>query len=289
MYPSVQAAFVPLSKRLEGYTSWMYLDQLGKVTTGMGDLIDSPGAAQGLPWKHGQGGSLASPDEVAIAWNALKARQDLAPLGGGNVAFQNLSDLRLDDSAISDLVNGKLFQFEAQLRSQYPSYDSWPADAQMALLFMAWAMGPAIAAKFPKFSAALNQVTPDFRAAGAESHMTGVGIDERNAEIRQMWENAAQVVEQGADFQTLFFPGGVSVSALAQTNPANQPQTQSQQGSIAKALSSTSGKVILGVVVLGAIGGTLWYLDKKGKIDLPEVKIPELPDFFGTSGAGKPA
>jgi hypothetical protein len=49
MWPSVQAAFVPISSKLEGYLPWMYLDILGWVTTGMGNKVDPVSQALSLP------------------------------------------------------------------------------------------------------------------------------------------------------------------------------------------------------------------------------------------------
>src|SRR5258708_1739922 len=126
MQDIVRDKYSAFTARFEGSVPWMYLDVKGLVTTGIGNLIDSVGAAQSLPWKHADG-SPASSAEIADAWQTVKSRQDLKLLGGGNRAFANLSDLRLDADGISGLVQGKLSANEQVLLQRFPAFESWPA------------------------------------------------------------------------------------------------------------------------------------------------------------------
>ncbi len=204
MHASVLQAYPKFTENFEGFTTWMYLDRHepdGLVTTGVGNLIDPISSAYSLPWKR-PNGSLASRDEVTHAWQTIKARQDLKSQGGG--IFQGLTDLRLDKEGVEMLFKNKLLQNENILRGRFQGYDFWPADAQMALLSMAWAMGANF--KFPKFTAALNQLVPDFATAAAESHMQGVGIKERNEANRQLFLNAAKALKGGFDIEALYWP-----------------------------------------------------------------------------------
>jgi hypothetical protein len=102
----------------------MYLDIMGLVTTGLGNLIDTTGPpplrqptdseraashdlARQLAWQTSDG-SLAAADQVDAEWDQIKARLDQAQFGGGT--FQQVATLVLSDDEIDRLVFGKLDQ-----------------------------------------------------------------------------------------------------------------------------------------------------------------------------------
>src|SRR6185369_2729416 len=114
-----------------------------------------------------------SPGEVADAWTKVHDAQSYAKLGGGNAYWAHLTSLRLDHDGIAQLVKSKLAANEEILKKRFPAWESWPADAQLGTLSMAWAMGPNF--NFPRFQAAVTQLIPDFRAAAAESKMGEAG------------------------------------------------------------------------------------------------------------------
>jgi hypothetical protein len=254
MYPSVRAAILPAFKKLEGYLPFMYLDVKGLVTTGMGNLIDPVGTALNLPWKHTDG-SLAAPEEISSAWNTVKSRTDLKMRGGG--AFAGLTNIHLDDDGIQQLIDGKLDANESLLMNRFPGYSAWPADAQLALHSMAWAMGPAF--NFPKFQAAVNQLVPDFDTCAVESHMNDAGnpgLTPRNAMNYQLFKNAANAIRNQSPFDQLQYNVGQVLTTAA--NVASQAV-----GSAATSVQSNAGKTILVVSALAGAGYWLW--NKKGK------------------------
>jgi hypothetical protein len=61
--------------------------------------------------------------------------------------------LELSDDAIDSLIIDRLTKNESFLKRQpwFQDFDTWPADAQLGLLSMAWAMGPAAPGNFPSF------------------------------------------------------------------------------------------------------------------------------------------
>lgn len=203
MKQAVADSYTNFTTKFEGKLPFMYLDRLGLVTTGIGNLIDPIGAALGLPWKH-PNGSRASASEIRDAWNTVKSHQEMNEMGGG--AFGGLTSIRLSNDDIKALVNSKLSENERSLKSQFPGYDHWPADAQMAILSMAWAQGPNFSHKFPKFTRAVNQLLPDFVTAATESHMQGVGIEGRNSANYDLFQNAAKVLKFGYDVEKLYWP-----------------------------------------------------------------------------------
>lgn len=133
----------------EGSTDWMYLDQHKPnpiVTIGYGNALFSLPQALRLDW------GSASAAEVTTAWNAVVARPDLAPHGGG--AFAALTTARATGASITRLIQGKIDLFEAELRHDWPGWDAAPGPAQEALMRMAWACGGRLAPHWPKLHAA---------------------------------------------------------------------------------------------------------------------------------------
>jgi Putative peptidoglycan binding domain len=234
MWDSVLAAFHGFTVPLEGETPYMYTDVRGLVTTGIGNLIDPIGTALNLPWKHADG-SLASQQEVIDAWNTVKQ----AWPGVQSAASQKLTNIRLDDNAIADLVAQRLKQNDAILRERYPNYPNWPADAQLGLNSMAWAMGPAF--NFPDFSLAVNKSPPDFKSAADLSHMNETGnpgLIPRNQANRQLFLNAAEALARHDNPAKLWYPGAVGLAV----------------GLIG---------LVVGTTIL-AVSGILWWMTRGG-------------------------
>jgi hypothetical protein len=200
----------------EGKVNWMYLDIEGYITTGVGNLIDSPYAASRLPWKHSDG-SLASYGEVASEWVSLdnhrtqpkgtEQQGSVAMSGGASGAMQALTTLRLSNQDVQDLFLSEMQSYEATIKSYFPGYDGWPADAQMFALAFGWAMGPNFATKWPSLTAHLR--AGDFVAAEGESHSSSLR-PARQAAHTKLLLNSAGVVSSGADPDRLYYPGDVS-------------------------------------------------------------------------------
>lgn len=185
----------------------MYLDVKGLVTSGIGNLLDPVALALSLPWKHTDG-TPATQEEIYAEWGYVKSRKDMAKMGGG--AFAKITKLRLSDADIATLVINKAREMEAYLQAHYPTYNQWPADAQLGLLSMAWAMGPAF--HFPRFQAAVNRAVPDFNAASQQCLIYDPGnpIGGRNGANQLLFKNAATVLAHNLDPNTLYYPADLS-------------------------------------------------------------------------------
>lgn len=249
MYPSVRATIEPYLAQVEGWLRVMYPDDANAITTGLGNKIDSPELAMGLPWRHGIGGPLATPEEIGAAWETVK-NAGLAGVGGGSPQVAALTDLRLDDDGIQALINSRLATNEPILRQRFTHYDSMPANGQRALHAMAWAMGPEF--KFPKFEAAMNEVIPDFITAANESgtRNTDVGNVKHNAENKQEFLYADQVVKQGLPFDQVLGlgSGGGNVTIPVATIPGVASASE------IASLAVLAGKAILGAGLIGGLG-----------------------------------
>jgi len=196
---AVLDAIVPFLSKYEGVLTFMYLDTIGLVTCGLGNLVDPIKVALSLPWKRFDG-SLATMDEVTFAWHVVKDRQDMR--AGGGVAFGRLpgNEIRLDEHALAALVCTQLRTNEIILKQRCPRFDEWPAPAQLGLHSMAWAAGPYL--RFPTFFSCVNSDPPDFANAAIASHMSN-GAPARNAANRALFEQAAAVVRDGGNYDEI--------------------------------------------------------------------------------------
>jgi GH24 family phage-related lysozyme (muramidase) len=218
---SVQAAFPTFSATFEGRVPYMYLDILGLVTVGIGNLIDPVEAAQGLPFEFKTAsGTLATPDQIAAEWQTVKGDQSLK--NSEFTVFDAITQLWLSDQAINTLVSNRLAQNEVFLKRQpwFANFDTWPADAQMGLLSMAWAMGPGGPGQFPNFRAACQN--HDFKTAAAQCKMneTGnAGLIPRNRANATLFSNAAIVLasEPQGVFErlNLYYPRALTAADIA--------------------------------------------------------------------------
>jgi GH24 family phage-related lysozyme (muramidase) len=192
MNPTVRAQWLTWNAQFEGYIYWMYLDIRGLVTTGVGQLIDPLPAALGLPWMF-KGGMSATPSQITAEWQAVKGNHALAHLGAA--AAGACTQLRLPDTAIDADALARLDR-NAHILTAWPAFaefDTWPPGAQLGLLSMAWAMGPAFAAGggWPSFCAACT--AQDWSSAAESCWMDdshNPGLTPRNKATRDAFLSA---------------------------------------------------------------------------------------------------
>jgi GH24 family phage-related lysozyme (muramidase) len=208
VYPSVRAAFRKFNEPLEGVVPWMYLDIKGLVTVGVGNLIDPVELAVKLPFRFRTEPHVAATSEqIAQEWHRIKNNPALAK--AGYRACEPLTRLGLDETAVDTLFASTLTVNEAILKKtpSFEGFDSWPADAQLGLLSMAWALGPGGLARFTHFSAACRQL--DFGGAAANCTINergNPGVAPRNRADRTLFQNAAEVRRSGRDPAQLHYP-----------------------------------------------------------------------------------
>lgn len=189
MRPSVRSRFLEFTAPLEGVVRWMYLDVRGLVTTGYGNLIDSIETALEPGWRNASGG-YASRDEVIAEWNRVKANTSLAK--SGHLAAEKVTKLRLDDEAVEELVFRVLYTMNEELVKAYPAFETWPADAQLATLAMAWACGPAFGTAGPSPFRGLHKslLAGDFKSASRQCTINAKGnpgVIPRNKAMKQLY------------------------------------------------------------------------------------------------------
>jgi GH24 family phage-related lysozyme (muramidase) len=203
-HTSIRDGFLAFSRPLEGRVPWMYLDIKGLVTTGVGNLIDPVGLALKLPFVHKGDGSPASEVEIRAEWQRLKDDQSLAQKR--YTACEAITDLRLTDASIDELVLAKFDSNDRALRQAFSNWNDWPADAQLGAHSIAWA-GAGFPTKWKNFRAAAE--AHDWKTAAAEAHIdeTGnPGIKARNEANAQLFHNAWVVEEDELDRTVLHYP-----------------------------------------------------------------------------------
>ena len=215
MHDIVNETFAFFSTQFEGRVPYMYLDIKGLVTIGVGNLIDPVETALEVAGRHpfhfkNSPGSLASIGDVRAEWNLLKSDPTLAQRG--HLACEPITQLRLSDVDIDALVLEKSAANEQILLGApaFASLQTWPADAQLALFSMAWAMGPAFSPIFPSFSASCADEDWDGAAANCRINDVGnPGLTPRNVANRVLFANAAFVAANALDFEQLsYVPSG---------------------------------------------------------------------------------
>lgn len=205
----------------------MYLDVKGLVTVGVGNLVDPVESAQALPFRFRNKPGITAPgtpataDQIAAEWQRLKGNTSLAVRG--YKACDAITQLELSDDAIDALILDRLTKNETFLKRQawFQNLDAWPADAQLGLLSMAWAMGPAGPGDFSRFRAACQSM--DFHTAAAECRMNEAGnpgLVPRNRANFTLFSNAAVVLagEAGGGFQrpVLYYPRALQSGGAGQ-------------------------------------------------------------------------
>jgi hypothetical protein len=130
-------------------------------------------------------------------WATVKS---LVAHSGGPTAFWcQRAKLRLTPDAITALVNRVLLQFEAVLKARFSKWEEFPADAQLGMLSMSWAMGPNF--HYPAFASAV--IAGDWETAREECYMPdqhNAGLRPRNVDDRILFGNAL-VIQQQLDYE----------------------------------------------------------------------------------------
>ena len=237
MHASVRNYFIKFNEPIEARVEYMYLDIKGLVTLGVGNLIDVENASDTknlkkvmeklvtLPFvykeKHRDAGKPANKADIEAEWKKVKGRQELAKVKLSYLLFAAITDLKLKNEAIDALVLKKLNEMETELKMDpaFQGFEQWPADAQLGLLSMAWALGtPKLKAHWPHFKTACKKQDFDATLKHCEINTVGnPGVAKRNTENRHLFRNATAVVankgrnpaENLNERMTLYYPNMV--------------------------------------------------------------------------------
>jgi GH24 family phage-related lysozyme (muramidase) len=114
----------------------MYRDTVGKVTVGVGLMLPDAKAAQALPFLLNN--RPVTPEDIAAEY----ARVDALPQGRAAAFYKTQTSLELTQQTIDAKLLSVLENFEADLRTEFPHYDTFPDAIKLALLDMIYNLGP---------------------------------------------------------------------------------------------------------------------------------------------------
>jgi GH24 family phage-related lysozyme (muramidase) len=170
-------------KSFEGCVPWMYRDSVGKVTVGVGLMLPDAAAACGLPFQAA-GGAAATAAQIEAEF----ARVEALALGKLPSFYRAAGSLELPEAVIDEKLSAVLTSFETTLRAKLTGYDALPDGVKMALLDMAYNLGPAgLLDGYPKMIHAVE--TGAWAQAAAECVRGGINAA-RNAWTRQQMMSA---------------------------------------------------------------------------------------------------
>lgn len=213
---SVVEIFPAFTAPLEGKVLWPYQDILGLVTIGYGCLIEPEGLAAAVQ------GWLGSPSPGAIAaeWNKVNALPKALHFN----RYKGACALLLDESGVDALLQARMQLFEGTLRFYFPDWDSFPADAQLALMAMAWACGAGFPKTFTNFAGFVRKRDWANAAKCAKIREDGnPGVHPRNLQVQLCLANAAAIDDGDQGTPALYWPGTVRDAVAPDNNPANLP------------------------------------------------------------------
>lgn len=95
----------------------------------------------------------------------------------------------------------------AALRSRYGAFEAWPADAQLGLSVLAWALGPGFHVR--GFRESVNALVPDFARAASTLEALGAkntSLITLTGIARAAFRNAAVILECDLNPEILYSP-----------------------------------------------------------------------------------
>lgn len=170
-----------LIKTGEGSIPHMYLDSVGKVTVGVGNMLPDAHAALALPFVVKENGAPASPAQIQDEFNLVLRQEPRHPAP----YYSRYCDLMLTDEEINALLDRRIDDFEAGLRQQFQHFDQFPEQAKLGMLDMAFNLGiSGLVSKFPAFTRAARSA--DWETCAIECKRKQVQTS-RNETVKQLF------------------------------------------------------------------------------------------------------
>ena len=170
-------------KIFEGCVLWMYLDSRANVTVGVGLML--PNAASACALAFLLAGAAASADQIGDEFARVTA---LAP-NKLPAFYKSDSSPQLPQDIIDAKLSGVLQGFEGTVRAGVPGYDALPDNVKLALLDMAYNLGPQkLLREYPMMLQAVQ--SGNWAQAATQCARGGISAT-RNAWTRQQFLSAA--------------------------------------------------------------------------------------------------
>lgn len=182
-------AFKEHLKFSEGNIPHMYLDTVGKVTVGVGNMMPTAADAKKLKFVNRVTGKEATAEEIQADFDAVSKRTK------GLLAHNYKSDTKLDLPSIEvdKLLDARIEDFKRKLADKFPDFSTYPQAVQFALLDMAFNVGVnGLVTKFPKFTQAIKD--KKWAEAAKQSNRPQVASS-RNAAVKGWLNGAAEAAK----------------------------------------------------------------------------------------------
>ncbi len=180
-------------KSFEGCVPWMYRDSVGKVTVGVGLMLPDAAAACALPFQTADA-SAATAQQIAAEFARVHALT-MAKLPS---YYRTGGSLELPEAAIDQKLSAVLTGFETTLRARLAVYDKLPDGVKMALLDMAYNLGPAgLLEGYPRLIQAVE--TGAWAQAAAECARGGINAARNAWTRRQMMSAVVGTIQAEAE------------------------------------------------------------------------------------------
>jgi len=113
----------------EGVKSWLYKDNKGFVTGGIGNYFPTVESCLALDWVRKDGSAAPSTEVIA-------AYQTVSKCGVGFRAsyYAQFTNVRLTIQAIENLFFSRVAEFGKQIQHYFPDFDTWPEGPQLGTL-----------------------------------------------------------------------------------------------------------------------------------------------------------
>jgi len=169
----------------EGNIAHMYLDSVGKVTVGIGNLLSSALAACELAFVHRSTGERATQAEIGGDFEAV-SRQAWPRVAR---FYRSFTALELPGPQVDELFRRRVDGFQQELHAAYPDFGRYPGSAQLAMLDMAFNLGTrGLKTAWPNLNRAIG--VRDWATVAIESYRPQSSAT-RNAKVKALFARAA--------------------------------------------------------------------------------------------------
>jgi hypothetical protein len=165
----------------------------------VGHMMPDAASAARIKMYHYGTNAVATDLEKKAEWNAMRKLSNGLPKNNKSAGYYKASaKLFVTTTEVDTLLDADLSKSVRILRANYPKFDTFPEDAQVAMIDMAYNLGNRIHSKFKTFTAAINNPKgPNWELAAKNSNRPQLS-PKRNKEVRDLfmaahyWETAVK-------------------------------------------------------------------------------------------------
>jgi len=241
----IRQSAIDRTEGFESFVEYFYLDSNGNVTIGYGHLVANADDAISLSMNQ-QDNTAASARQIRNAWTTISGK-DYPHVASYYKQFTTIT-LASDGS---DLLKLDLTQAANDLKTRFADLDSYPDQAQDALLDMMFNIGLTRFSEgnWPNLFSAVR--AKDWRTAATNCHRNGIP-DSRNDSIKNLFLAAAQ---QAAHYALTALAALPLINEIARERMADVERLIALTGSADKLFPNGITKIHLNLTAFGVTVG----------------------------------